>query len=158
MVALYSVSFVECIDMMDYMLLAFGAWFAGFFPLLEIVAAVPLALAAGLDTLSAVFWTVFGNFTPILLIDLFYVQMRRSERVKRWLDGLVSEKAQARLNRYGVWFILVATPIVGVWAMGVAGKLLKIERTKLFTATFVSIFVYALILAALIQWGANTLT
>lgn len=143
--------------MTDYLLLALGAWFAGFFPLLEIIAAVPLALAAGLDTLSAVFWTVFGNFTPILLIDLFYVQMRRSERVRRWLDGLVSVRAQARINRYGVWFILVATPIVGVWAMGVAGKLLRMERGKLFVATFVSIFVYALVLAALIQWGAHAL-
>ncbi len=144
--------------MTEYLLLALGAWFAGFFPLLEIVAAVPLALAAGLDTLSAVFWTVFGNFTPILLIDLFYVQMRRYERAKRWLDGLVSEKAQARINRYGVWFILAATPIIGVWAMGVAGKLLRVERSKLFTATFASILVYALVLALLIQWGASALT
>lgn len=143
--------------MFEYAWLAFAAWFAGFFPLLEIVAALPIALASGLDTLSAIFWTVFGNFTPILLIDLFYTELRRSERISKWLDGLVGEKSQDRINRYGVWFILIATPIVGVWAMGVAGKLLHVNRRKLFTATFISILVYAVALAVMIQWGVNAL-
>ena len=42
--------------MWDYIALAFGAWFAGFFPLAEIYVAVPLALASGLDGVSTVFW------------------------------------------------------------------------------------------------------
>jgi uncharacterized membrane protein len=142
----------------EYIVRASAAWFVGFFPLAEIYVAVPAALAAGLDPVSVVFWTVFGNFTPVLLIHFFYEQLIRLERIRRWFDKLVSEDLKAKLDRYSLWFILIITPWTGVWVMAVTAKVLKLEHRTLFVATLVSITVYAIALVVLIQSGISALT
>jgi uncharacterized membrane protein len=141
--------------MWDYLALALGAWFAGFFPLTEIYFAVPLALASGLDGASTVFWAVLGNYTPVLLIVLGYKRLNRSERARAWLNSLVSEKVKAYVNRFGVWFVLVVTPWVGVWAMSMTAKALGMKDRLYLLASFVSVLVYAIVLVWLIQAGVS---
>ncbi len=142
---------------MDYIALAFGTWFAGFFPLAEIYVAVPLALASGLDGVSVVFWAVLGNYTPVLLIVLFYSRLQRNERIRNWLNGLVSVKMQERVNRFGWWFVLIVTPWAGVWAMSVTAKVMGMEDRTYLLASFISVFVYAVVLTFLIQTGASAI-
>lgn len=142
---------------MEYIGAAFGAWFLGFFPLAEIYVAVPAALAAGLDNLSAVFWTVFGNITPILVIHFGFEALMRSERVNRWLTKLVSDNAKARFDRWGVWFILLATPWVGVWVMGVTAKVMRIEPRRFMIAAFASVTIYAVALVFMLRVGAEVI-
>jgi uncharacterized membrane protein len=140
---------------MDYLGRALGAWFVGFFPLAEIYVAVPAALATGLDSISTVFWTVFGNFTPVLLVHLFYDQLMRVERIRNWMSRLVSDKLRDRLNRYGTPFVLLMTPWTGVWVMAVTVKVLGISSRKFLPTALISITVCAIALVALIQLGVT---
>jgi uncharacterized membrane protein len=141
--------------MADYLARALGAWFVGFFPLAEIYVAVPAALAVGLDHLSTVFWTVFGNFTPLLLIHFGYNNLLRLPRLRRWLESLVSERAKRAIDRYGVWFVLLLTPWTGVWVMGVTAKALRMKGAVLLGAGLISITVYAVALVFLINAGVQ---
>lgn len=144
--------------MSEYWLKALSAWFLGFFPLAEIIIAVPASMATGLDNASVLFWTVLGNFTPVVLIVVFYDLLIRNERIAAWFDRLLSEKARARINQYGIWFVLVATPWVGVWAMSVTAKVLGMESKRYMIAAFISISVYAVGILVLIRAGLATFT
>lgn len=141
---------------MEYLLKAGSAWFVGFFPLAEIYIAVPSAVALGLDDLSVILWTVLGNFTPALLINFLYQQIMRIPRVASWLKRLISDKVQAQINRFGMWFVLLATPWTGIWAMAVAAKILRIRTGQFLLAAFVSILVYAVVILVLIRAGLAT--
>lgn len=144
--------------MSEYWLKALGAWFLGFFPLAEIIIAVPASMATGLDSVSVLVWTVLGNFTPVVLIVFFYDMLVRNERIAAWFDRLLSEKARGRINQYGIWFVLVATPWVGVWAMSVTVKCLGMDSKRYMIAVFVSIVVYAVGILVLIRAGLATFT
>lgn len=144
-------------SVVDYVSRAGAAWFLGFFPLAEIYVAVPAAIASGLDDVSVIFWTVTGNFTPALLINGLYEWLRTFDRVDRWFDRMTSEKVQQRLNRYGVWVVLVLTPWVGIWAMTVTAKVFGMNTMRFFTAALLSIVSYAVIILFGIRTGADLL-
>lgn len=76
---------------------AAAAWFMGFFPYFEIYVAVPAAIALGLDYVSAVAWSVFGNYTPVLLIHFLYKQMIKNERINRWFENLTLDSYKNNL-------------------------------------------------------------
>jgi len=142
---------------MEYMGAALGVWFLGFVPVGELLIAVPAALAAGLDDVSAIFWTVFGNLTPLLIIHFGFEWLMRVERIRGWLTKLVNDKAKARFDKWGIYFILLATPWTGVWAMGVTAKALRIEPHRFITAACASIFFYALGFVILLRLGASAI-
>jgi uncharacterized membrane protein len=141
--------------MLDYVVKAAGAWFVGFFPLAEIYVAVPAAVAAGLDDLSIIVWTVFGNFTPALLIAFLYQGLTRMERLRAWLERLHSEKVKARVDRYGLWFVLLLTPWTGMWVMAVTAKAVGMNTNRFLIASFISILVYAIALLLLLRAGIS---
>lgn len=138
---------------MEYVSAAAGVWFLGFFPLGELVLAVPLALSTGLDNVSAVVWSVLGNMTPLIIIHFGFEALMRAERIKAWMTRLVSDSAKARFDRWGVWFILLATPWIGVWAMGVTAKALRIDPRRFIIASFLSVSVYAVIFVIICRMG-----
>lgn len=137
----------------DYFIRALGAWFVGFFPLAEIYVAVPVAVAAGLDNVSVIFWTVFGNYTPVLLIHFFYKELLRFHKIRNWLERLVSPKTEARINKYGAWFILLITPWTGVWAMAVTAKVLRMNANIFLASSFVSVLIHAIVILVMINLG-----
>lgn len=138
---------------MDYLGKAATAWFLGFFPFFEIYVAVPAAIALGLDYVSAVVWSVLGNFTPVLLIVFAYNQLLRIGRVKRWLEGRSSARFERLVNRYGAPFILLITPWIGVWLVAATARALGMARRPLLIYSFVSIALYATVIAAGIGFG-----
>lgn len=144
--------------MSEYWLEALGAWFLGFFPLAEIIVAVPAAMATGLDHTSVLFWTVLGNFTPVVLITALYDVLYRNTRIAAWLDRLLSEKARERVNRYGIWFVLFGTPWTGVWAMSVTAKCLGMDSKRFVLASFVSIVAYAVAILLIVRAGVSLFT
>ena len=137
----------------DYFIRALGAWFVGFFPLAEIYVAVPVAVAAGLDNVSVIFWTVSGNYTPVLLIHFFYEQLLRFHKLSNWLQRLVSPKAEARINKYGPWFVLLITPWTGVWAMAVTAKVLRMNANIFLASSFISVLIHAIAILLMINLG-----
>lgn len=142
----------------EYIAKAAGVWFTGFFPLAEIYVAVPAGIAVGLDYVSVVFWSVFGNITPILLIVLFYEQMMRHDRLRRWLSRFSSDKFKARIDKYGTWFVLLVTPWTGVWVMAVTAKALSMDSRRLVIYACISVFVYAVVIVLLIGAGVDMFT
>lgn len=142
---------------MEYFAKAFGTWFMGFFPLTEIYFAVPAGLATGLDELSVIFWAVLGNIVPIVLIHYGFDSFIRPSRFGQWLERSVSDGVKAKIQKYGVFFVLVITPWVGVWLMAVTVKLMGMSYRRFAPAALVSITVYAIAITWMIRTGANAL-
>ena len=114
---------------------------------------MPVALATGLDPGSVVAWTVAGNYAPVPLVHLLYERLVTIPRVGHWFGRLVSERFASRIDRQGMWIVLLVTPWVGVWAVAVTAKVVRLRRRALFGATFLSIALYAVVLVALIELG-----
>jgi len=141
--------------LVEYIAKAFAAWFIGFFPYFEIYVAVPMAIAMGLDYISAVTWTVFGNYTPVILIHFLYERMIKNERINRWFARLTSEKLKKMVDKYGPCIVLIVTPWIGVWGMTVTMKILKMNDKKFLLYSFISITAYAVVIAVFIAIGID---
>ncbi|MGF1584657.1 MAG: small multi-drug export protein [Bacteroidales bacterium] len=139
--------------MTEYFIKAASVWFIGFFPLAEIYVAIPAGLGLGLDVWSVVVWSVSGNYLPAILISAMYDKLTRYPGINRWLTKFTSEKTRARMERNGIWTTLLLTPWLGVWVMAVTVKFFGMQTRPFLWASFISILVYALVLAGLISWG-----
>lgn len=139
--------------MIEYALKSFSTFLIGFIPFAEIYVAVPAGFAVGLDPLSVVFWSVLGNFLPVVLIHFFHEQLLRLPRLGPWLGRLASPKVKEKLDRHGFWFVVVSAPWIGVWAVAATLKVLNMDARVLLTATFAGVAGYAVVLAGLIMAG-----
>jgi uncharacterized membrane protein len=139
--------------MWDYWLTAMGAWLVSFMPFSGIHIAIPVALAAGLDKVSAMFWAVFGNYTPLVLIHVAYERLEKVEKLARWMRRFVSEKYKAQLDRYGPWFVLLTTPWLGVWTLGITTKAFGMEGRPLLIFGLISLVLYAVVIAYMAEMG-----
>ncbi len=141
---------------MDYLFKAASAWFVGFFPLAEIYVAIPSAIALGLDDISVIVWCTFGNFTPALLINTAYQWMMKNPRINKWFASLISEKVKSRINKWGIWFVLLGTPWTGIWVMSVTAKVLGMNTTRFLISAFISILAHAIIILIVLRAGIAT--
>lgn len=144
--------------MSEYLIKAFAVWFIGFFPLAEIYVAVPAGLTLGLDIWSVVIWSVFGNYIPAVLISLLYDKLKQYPKIDHYLQKLSSEKIRRRMVRHGTWTTLLLTPWLGVWVMAATVKFFGMQTRPFLVASFISISVYAIVLAILIRLGLGTLS
>jgi uncharacterized membrane protein len=143
------------LNLINYIAAAALAWFIGFAPLFEIYVAIPVALAAGLDPVSATVWSALGNIVPLFVIDLGYERLRRIERIDQWLAKLRRERVERWLDRYGVVLVFIATPLLGVWTMALAAKGLGMASRPFLTASVASVFVWAALITAGILLGID---
>ena len=142
--------------MLDYIARAATAWFLGFFPYFEIYLAVPAAIAMQLDYFSAVFWPALGNFMAVPVVLIFYKQLMRIGRLRRWLEKrTASERYRKNLDRYGPLFVLLMTPVVGVWVIAAMAKVGGMNQAKLLVSSLVSIVAYAIAIAVLVALGVD---
>lgn len=142
--------------MENYIWLAATSWFMGFFPLFEIYLAVPASMGTGLGVVSAVFWSWFGNFFVIPFISYFYDWLTKFKKVNTYFRKLANSKTSKKLNDGGFLIILIATPILGSWGTGVVGKVIGLDRKRLFLASGISIAVYGILIGVLTQLGIDT--
>ncbi len=138
---------------LEYVAAAALAWLVGFLPLFEIYVAIPVGLAAGLDPVSATFWSAFGNIVPLWLVDLGYERLRRIERVDHYLARLRRERVERILDRWGFLAVFVATPLLGVWTMALAAKGLGMASRPFLVASSISVVIYAIIITVSIELG-----
>lgn len=141
--------------MWNYIWLAASAWFMGFFPMLEIYVAIPAAVLMGLDPVSSVLWAGLGNFSPIPFIAFFHSLLLKVKRIKKWLDKLSNTKYKNRIETHGALVVLLLTPLIGSWAVGVIANGLGMNKTKLFISSGVSILIYGIIIAILSYYGVE---
>ena len=143
--------------MPEYLIKAFTVWFIGFFPLAEIYVAVPAGIGLGLDIWSVVVWSVFGNYIPAVLISLSYDKLKQYQKIDHYLKKLSSEKIRRRMERHGIWTTLLLTPWLGVWVMAATVKFFGMETRPFLLASFISVLVYAIVLAILIELSFGVL-
>ena len=141
--------------MLNYILLAATAWFMGFFPLFEIYLAVPASMGLGLDIVSAMFWSWLGNFIVIPFTSYFYDWLTKFNKVNKFFSKLANSKSSKKLNSGGFIIILIATPMFGSWAIGVTGRIIGMDRKRLFLASGISIAIYGTIIGILTQFGID---
>ncbi|SDN75503.1 Putative small multi-drug export protein [Tenuibacillus multivorans] len=142
--------------MMEYIWLCFMAWFIGFFPMFEIYIAIPATMAVGLDGFSSVLWSCVGNFMAIPLIVFFYDKLSRFERINKFLLKTSVSRFSHKIRKGSFGFILLTTPIVGSWTIGVLCKLIGLSKKKIFTSSAISIALYGLIIGILTKLGIDS--
>ncbi|MFD1388384.1 small multi-drug export protein [Oceanobacillus sp. FSL W7-1293] len=139
--------------MLNYLSLAATAWFIGFFPMFEIYIAIPATMVMGLDAVSSIIWSSFGNFLPIPFIAFFYQLLAKSERIKKWLDKLANSRYKHRIEKQGPLVVVLLTPIIGSWAVAVIANGIGMNKVKLFISAGASILVYGIVIAVLTYYG-----
>ncbi|QUE87281.1 MULTISPECIES: small multi-drug export protein [Exiguobacterium] len=140
-------------SLFEYISLSATAWFMGFFPMFEIYLAIPSTMLLGLDHVSAVLWAGFGNFLPVPLLAYFYDWLHRFKRLSGWLDRLEKHRFSHLMREHGSWSIILVTPLLGSWVVGVIGHSIGMRRSTLLIYSAISIFGYGVIIAWLTSKG-----
>lgn len=143
--------------MIQHISLAASAWFMGFFPLTDIHVAIPSTMALGLGTTSAVFWSSLGSFISIPIISYFYDQLSRIKKINKYFQKLSSSKFSNKMKEKGILFVLLATPLLGSWTVGVLGKVVDMDKRKLFLASGLSIVFYGVLIGFLTSLGLSAI-
>lgn len=144
----------------QYITKALTTWSVGFFPYFEVYAAVAAGMAMKLDPISSVIWGVFGNFTPIPLLLWGYSHMHIPQ-LRAWLLRLEKQggrRVKRAFDRYGAWFIILMTPILGSWTVAVVAPIIGIHPRRIMLFSFIGITLYGVVTAVAIASNLNWLT
>jgi uncharacterized membrane protein len=105
-----------------------------------------------LDAVSSVVWGVFGNFTPIPLLWLYSCLMRIPQ-LRAWLlrmEKRGGQKVKRAFERYGAWFLILMTPILGSWTIAVITPIIGIHPRRILLFSFIGITLYGIVTAVAI--------
>ncbi|UAJ74560.1 small multi-drug export protein (plasmid) [Synechocystis sp. PCC 7339] len=142
----------------EYVTKALTTWSVGFFPYTEVYAAVAAGMSLGLDAVSVVFWGVLGNFAPIPLLLWGYDRLMQIPQLRAWLLRLEKrggQRVSRALNRYGVWFLIPMTPLLGSWTVAIVGPFTSIPPRQLLVFSLLGITLYGVATAIAITTGMS---
>jgi uncharacterized membrane protein len=142
----------------QYITKALATWLVGFFPYLEVHAAVAAGMAMKLDPVSSVVWGVFGNFTPIPLLLWGYSHLMRIPQLRTWLlrmEQRGGQRVKHAFDRYGDWFLILMTPILGSWTIAVVAPITGIRPRRILLFSFLGIMLHGVVTAVAITSGMN---
>jgi uncharacterized membrane protein len=145
----------------QYLTKALTVWWIGFFPYFEVYAAVAAGMAMGLDAVSSIAWGVLGNFTPIPLLLWGYTRLLRIPQLRAWLIRLErrgGKKVKQAFDRYGAWFLILMTPILGSWTIAVVAPITGIHPRRTLLFSLAGITLYGIATAIAIAYGMNWFT
>lgn len=145
----------------QYITKALTTWSVGFFPYFEVYAAVAAGMAMKLDPVSSVVWGVFGNFTPIPLLLWGYSHLMRIPQLRAWLLRLEKQggrRVKRAFDRYGAWFIILMTPILGSWTIAAVAPIIGIHPRRIMLFSFIGITLYGVVTAVAIASNLNWFT
>jgi uncharacterized membrane protein len=144
-----------------YLTKALTTWSIGFFPYFEVYTAVAAGIAMKLDVVSSVVWAVFGNFTPIPLLLWGYGRLMQISRLRVWLSKIEKrsgKKVKRAFDRYGAWFLILMTPVLGSWTIAIVTPIIGIHPQRILLFSFIGITIYGLITAVMIVNSVNLFT
>lgn len=145
----------------QYMTKALATWSVGFFPYAEVYAAVAAGMAMQLDVVSSVVWGVFGNFTPVPLMLWSYGRLMRIPQLRAWLlriEKRGGQRVKRAFDRYGAWFLILMTPILGSWTIAVVTPIIGIHPRRILLFSFIGITLYGVLTAVAIASGVSWFT
>ena len=136
-------------------------------PVLELRAAIPYGVIAGLSIKEAVIISVIGNLLPIPFLILFTRKVFNWLRTKsKWLNNMVSkletkaEKNKEVVNKYEFWglVLLVAIPLpgTGAWTGALVAAMMDMQLKRAMPAIIIGVLIAAVIVTSL-TYGAGAL-
>lgn len=136
-------------------------------PVLELRAAIPLGVSAGLKPLEAMAISIVGNLVPVPFILLFVRRVfdwlqDKSPRLHRFVERMESraEKKKGLIKKWELLglAILVAVPLpgTGAWTGALVAALMDIRMKRAFPAIALGVLVAGMIVTA-ITYGASSL-
>ncbi|KAB8315215.1 small multi-drug export protein [Tolypothrix campylonemoides VB511288] len=143
--------------MVEYISKAVLVGFIAFMPVLEIYTAVPTGITMGLDYFSTVLFSVIGSYTPVLLLNFGYERLNRIPKVQKLFAKLSSQRLKNWIDRYGIGFVVLGVPLIGVWPMTVTMKLFRMNSGLFLIYSFISIVLYSVAIAGIVHTGADWL-
>lgn len=136
-------------------------------PVLELRAAIPAGVIAGLDIKVALLTAVIGNLVPISFIIVFIRKIfkwmqGKSERlakiVKHFEEKADSKKAQ--VLRYEFWglmiFVAIPLPGTGAWSGALVAAMLDMQLKRAFPAIAAGVLIAGIIVTSL-TYGISAL-
>ena len=136
-------------------------------PVLELRAAIPAGVIAGLDIKVALLTAVIGNLVPIPFIIVFIRKIfkwmqSKSERlakiVKHFEEKADSKKAQ--VLRYEFWglmiFVTIPLPGTGAWSGALVAAMLDMQLKRAFPAITAGVLIAGIIVTSL-TYGISAL-
>lgn len=145
----------------QYMTKALATWSVGFFPYAEVYTAVAAGMAMKLDAVSSVIWGVFGNFTPVPLMLWSYGRLMRIPQLRAWLlrmEKRGGQRVKRAFDRYGGWFLILMTPILGSWTIAVVTPIIGIHPKRILLFSLIGITLYGVLTAVVIASGVSWFT
>lgn len=120
--------------------------------------ALPLGLAFGLPLPGLFVLVPLGNFVPIVVICEGWNKIRGIGRLSGWLEKSRNGRAWRFAQRFGLWPTAMMGPLVsGVWTMTAVLCLLGVERRRIYVASLISLYVWALIFIVAAHTGIDLL-
>lgn len=145
----------------QYVTKALATWSVGFFPYFEVYTAVAAGMTMNLDPVSSVAWGVFGNFTPIPLLLWTYVRLMHIPQLRAWLlrmEKRGGQRVKRAFERYGDWFLIFMTPILGSWTIAVVAPITGIHPRRILLFSLIGITLYGVVTVMVIEFGVNRFT
>ena len=140
-------------------------FFISMVPVIELLGAIPVAIAHGMDLWPAIVVSVLGNLVPVPFIIIFIRNIFAWLREKsEWLNKMVTklerraEKKSDTVRKYEFWglFLLVAIPLpgTGAWTGALIAAMLKMRIKRAFPSIALGVIAAGLIVA-FVTYGAG---
>ena len=153
----------------------FGKYLSVFFvsmvPLIELRAAVPIAIGMGLDTMTSIAVCAVGNMVPVPIIYLFARKFLIWGLDKPYIGGICRffhdkgeragrKLAQGRFGRFGMVMALTAfvgipIPGTGAWTGTLGASFLYLGLKKTVASVSTGVLIAAVIMATVSKVGVH---
>ena len=153
----------------------FGKYLSVFFvsmvPLIELRAAVPIAIGMGLDTMTSIAVCAVGNMVPVPIIYLFARKFLLWGLDKPYIGGICRffhdkgeqagrKLAQGRFGRFGMVvaltaFVGVPIPGTGAWTGTLGASFLDLGLKKTVASVSTGVLIAAVIMATVSKVGVH---
>ena len=138
-------------------------------PVAELRGGIPLALASGINPITAYIVCVIANIIVIPVVFLFLMTghtfLMSFDFYKKRFDKFLEKthkKTHKKVEKYGYWglmlFVMIPLPITGAYTGTVAAWLFGMNKVKAFFVISLGVMLAGLIVTAAYLTGAQALT
>jgi len=138
---------------MDYGVKAAITFGIAFFPYLGLYISIPAAYIMGMDTISALLWSILGYFAAVPFVDLFIEKLMKFSRFRALVERSQNSRISLYYRRHADWTLAFLGPIIGIWVAPLLGRLAGLRRSKLYLLLFIGAVVCALAIVGIMAAG-----
>ena len=122
-------------------------------PFVEVIGAVPVALALHMRPLEATLWTVIGNAILVMVLLVLLEPLERIAWVQHFRRYMrLPPTAKRLLERYGLLAVAILGPLIGMFITLSAARVLGFQRRYLAVAAISGSVVFSTLYASVLVW------